>query len=94
MVMDVDSETLVVSEGEMVSSGSSVMSPASRTDLTSVNFVPSTTRDLPLIVTVTMAVPALRPLMGCRSYPRDTSSPLLSVAEYAVTRDFEDCSCA
>ncbi len=53
MVMTVFSFTLVVSDGETVSSGSSVMSPASSTDFTSVNFVPGITRDLPLIFTVT-----------------------------------------
>ena len=53
MVMTVDSVTFVSSDGETASSGSSTMSPASSTDLTSVKSSPSTVRDLPLILTVT-----------------------------------------
>ena len=79
MVITVFSSTLVVSEGETVSSGSSVMSPASSTDFTSVKLAPGTTRDLPLIFTVTYEV---SPLSSSRALPRDASAE--SVTEKAV----------
>ena len=74
-VITVFSSILVVSDGETVSSGSSVMLPASSTDLTLVKLVPGTTRDLPLIFTVTYAV---SPPRASRALPRDASA---SVAE-------------
>ena len=81
MEMTVDSVTLVVSEGETVSFGSSVILPASRTDLTFVKPLPSTTRDLPLIFTVMYEVSASAPLRLLRVVPRETSSAFVSVAE-------------
>ena len=80
-----DSVTLVVSEGEMVSSGSSTISPASSTDLTSVNLVPRTVRDLPLILTVTYDVPSTAPRWPLRETSLDAS-----VAENEVSDAWDD----
>ena len=83
MVTTVASVTLDFSEGDTASSGSSVMSPVSSTSLTVVMlaFSPSTTRESPLIFTVTNVVFLSALLIAPRVAERDAAE---SVAENEV----------
>ncbi len=75
----VDSSTGVRRSGFTVSPDSSVMSPASSTDFTSVKLVPSTVRVLPLIETLTYVA---SPSSASRALPREAAWE--SETEYAV----------